>query len=100
MQTEIGKGNVEGYSIRGLPARFPLKDCHWQSFQALQALKHLAKGPGTCFAILGLLRRPTPDLRALYTKLTCNPCSRNDVGLPTSMLRNSVERSETEGCNL
>ena len=56
MQTEIGKENVEDYSIRGLPARFSLKDCHWQSFQALQALKHLAKGPGTCFAILGLLR--------------------------------------------
>ena len=53
-----------------------------------------------CFAILGLLRRPTPDSRVPFTKLTCNLRDRNDVGLPTSMLRNSVERSETEGCNL
>jgi len=36
----------------------------------------------------------------LFAKLTCSPRDRNDVGLPTSMLRNSVERSETEGCNL
>ena len=39
-----------------------------------------------CFAILGLLRRPPPDLRTLFTKLACNPCSRNEVGLPTSMV--------------
>jgi len=31
-----------------------------------------------CYAILGLLRRPTPDSRVLFTKLTCNPCDRND----------------------
>jgi len=43
-----------------------------------------------CYAILGLLRRPTPDLRALYTKLTCSPCSRNDVGLPTSITRSVI----------
>ena len=53
-----------------------------------------------CFAILGLLRRPTPDSRGLIAKHGCSPRSRNEVGLPTSMVRNSVERSETEGCNL
>jgi hypothetical protein len=26
-----------------------------------------------CCAILGLLRRPTPDLRVLFTKLACSP---------------------------
>ena len=45
-----------------------------------------------CFAILGLLRRPTPDSCVLFTKLTCNPRSRNDVGLPTSMLRQQHSR--------
>ena len=39
-----------------------------------------------CFAILGLLRRPTPDLCVPFTKLTCSPRSRNEVGLPTSMV--------------
>ena len=31
-----------------------------------------------CFAILGLLRRPTPDSHAFSTKHGCSPRSRND----------------------
>ncbi|MBR1606804.1 MAG: hypothetical protein IJ664_03760, partial [Clostridia bacterium] len=40
-----------------------------------------------CFAILGLLRSPPPDLRVFFAKLSCNTCSRNEVGLPTSITR-------------
>ncbi len=45
-----------------------------------------------CFAILGLLRRPPPDSLGLITKHGCSPRDRNDVGLPTSMLRQQHSR--------
>ena len=38
-------GNDEGYSIRGLPARFSLKDCHWQSFRRSKPSNTSPKGP-------------------------------------------------------
>ena len=31
-----------------------------------------------CFAILGLLRRPPPDSRGFFAKLSCSPRDRND----------------------
>ena len=45
-----------------------------------------------CFAILDLLRRPPPDSRVPFANLSCSPRSRNDGGLPTSMLRQQHSR--------
>ena len=43
-----------------------------------------------CYAILGLLRRPTPDLRVPFSKLTRSTRDRNDGGLPTSITRSVI----------